>query len=82
MLLAEIIVYTVGIYLAAGFLFALYFVIFGVVKLDESAKGAGAFFRVLIFPGSVAFWPLLAGRLLRGEKRPTEKNAHRQKAGN
>lgn len=65
MILAEIIVYTIGIYLATGILFALYFVIYGVTKLDESAKGTGFFFRVLIFPGCAAFWVLLAWRLMR-----------------
>ena len=80
MLLAEIIVYTVGIYLAIGFLFALYFVIFGITKLDDSAKGTSFGFRFLIFFGAIPFWTLLAWRLLKGEKRPTENNAHRAEA--
>ena len=80
MLLAEIIVYTVGIYLVIGFLFALYFVIFGVTKLDDAAKGTSFGFRFLIFFGAIPFWILLAWRLLKGEKRPTENNAHRAEA--
>lgn len=80
MLWAEIIVYAAGIYLAIGFLFALYFVIFGVTQLDESAKGTSFGFRFLIFFGAVAFWVLLAWRLFKGEKRPMEQNAHRQKS--
>ena len=77
MLLAEIIVYAVGIYLTIGLLFALYFVIFGVTKLDDSAQGTSFSFRFLIFFGAIPFWVLLAWRLLKGEKRPTENNAHR-----
>ena len=65
MLIAEIIVYTVAAYLAAGFLFALYFVGAGADKLDESARGAGIFFRLVILPGATALLPRLAWRLVR-----------------
>lgn len=78
MLLAEIIVYTIGIYLGIGVAFALYFVIFGIAKLDQAAKGTSIFFRFLIFFGAVPFWLLLAWRLIAGAQRPTEKTAHRQ----
>ena len=77
MLLAEIIVYTVGIYLTIGFIFAFYFVIFGITKLDDSAQGTSFGFRILIFFGAIPFWILLAWRAMKGEKRPTENNAHR-----
>ena len=75
MLLAEIIVYAVEIYLAIGFLFAVWFVIFGVTNLDDSAKGTSFGFRFIIFFGAAAFWILLAWRLSKGEKRPIEKTA-------
>ena len=78
MIWAEIIVYSAGIYLAIGVLFAFYFVSYGVTRLDESAKETSIGFRFLIFFGAAAFWVLLAWRLLKGEKRPIEKNAHRQ----
>ena len=77
MLLAEIIVYTVFIYLAIGVLFAFWFVTFNITKLDDSAKGTSIGFRLIIFWGAIPFWFLLAKRILKGEKRPTEKNAHR-----
>jgi uncharacterized membrane protein len=80
MLLAEIIVYAVEIYAVIGVLFAVWFVIFGVTKLDDSAKETSFGFRLIIFFGAVAFWILLAWRLAKGEKRPTENNAHRQKS--
>lgn len=77
MLWAEIIVYSTFVYLAIGVLFALWFVAFGITKLDDSAKGTGIGFRLLIFFGAIPFWILLAWRLVKGEKRPVEKNAHR-----
>ena len=80
MLWAEIIVYSTFVYLAIGVLFALWFVVFGVTKLDDAAKGTSVGFRLLIFFGAIPFWTLLAWRLLKGEKRPTEQNAHRLEA--
>jgi hypothetical protein len=77
---AEIIVYFLEIYAAIGFIFAVWFVIFGVTRLDEAAKGTGFGFRLLIFGGVVAFWWLLLWRLLDGTKRPMENNAHRREA--
>lgn len=80
MIWAEIIVYTFFVYPAIGFLFALWFVAFGITKLDDSAKGTGSGFRLLIFFGAIPFWILLAIRFLKSDKRPTEKNAHRSEA--
>ena len=80
MLLAEIIVYTVFIYLAIGVLFAFWFAAFGITKFDESAKETSIGFRLIIFFGAIPFWFLLAKRIIKGEKRPTEKNAHRTEA--
>jgi hypothetical protein len=65
MLWAEIIVYSVFAYLAIGLLFAVWFVAFGVTKLDDSAKGTGFGFRLIIFFGAAAFWTFLAWRLLK-----------------
>lgn len=77
MIFAEVIVYASFIYMGLGVLFALWFVAFGVTKFDDSARGTGFGFRFIIFFGAVAFWVLLAFRSAKGEKRPTEKNAHR-----
>ncbi len=65
-------------YAAAGFLFALAFVARGAQKVDRQAVGAGLAFRCLIFPGALAFWPLLLRRWLHatGEP-PEERNPHR-----
>lgn len=80
MLWAEIIVYSTFVYLAIGVLFALWFIAFGITKLDDSAKGTSVGFRLLIFFGAIPFWILLAWRLFKGEKRPMEQNAHRLEA--
>jgi len=80
MIFAEIIVYAVFIYLAIGFLFAVWFAARGVTRLDDSAKDTGFGFRFLVFFGAIPFWILLARRLAKGEKRPPEKNAHRAKS--
>ena len=49
MIWAVIIVYSAGIYLGSGVLFALYFVSYGVTRLDESAKETSIGFRFMIF---------------------------------
>jgi hypothetical protein len=64
-------------YALAGGLFAILFVLRGIQRVDHQAEGAGFGFRLLIFPGAAAFWPLLLRRWLRatGEP-PKEGNSH------
>ena len=69
------------VYLGIGLLFALLFVIWGVGRIDPQARGGTWGFRLLILPGTVALWPLLARRWLRGLAPPTERSAHRIAAG-
>ena len=70
-----------GVYVGIGVLFALWFVVRGVQRVDHEAAGGSAGFRVLIFPASVALWPLLLPRALRGNgEAPQECNAHRRAA--
>jgi hypothetical protein len=67
-----------SLYTAIGILFAVVFVCIGVKRIDSQAAGAGIGFRILIFPGSVAFWPLLLFRWSRGNTEPPlERNPHR-----
>lgn len=49
-----------GLYGAAGAVFAAVFLWKGVAKVDAGARGAGVGFRLLIAPGCVALWPVLA----------------------
>lgn len=47
------------LYLLAGFVFAILFLSKGIEKVDTAAHGSGLGFRLIIFPGTVALWPVL-----------------------
>jgi len=65
------------LYALLGVVFALAFVTIGVKRIDSQANGSGAAFRLLIFPGSVAFWPLLLRRWIAAKSEPPEeRNPH------
>ena len=67
-----------GRYVLLGFLFALLFVTRGVQRVDTQAHNAPLGFRLIIFPGVGAFWPLLLQRWLEGSPDPpVERNSHR-----
>jgi hypothetical protein len=70
-----------GLYLACGFLFAIPFVVRGVKRIDPHAKHGSWGFRLLIIPGTMAIWPLLLLRWLKGISEPPEEvTAHRRTA--
>jgi hypothetical protein len=78
---AQFIVSLVGVYAAAGLLFAVCFVWRLVARLDAAATGGSIGFRILIVPGVVAFWPYLAARLVAGASAPPDEwTAHRVRA--
>jgi len=78
---AELLVYALEAYSAAGLLFAAMFVFKRVQQLDSEAQGSGIGFRLLIMPGVAAFWPLFLSRWLRhSTEPPLEKNPHRTAA--
>ena len=54
-----------GVYVGVGLLFGVAFVALGIQRIDPAARGAGWGFRLLVLPGVVALWPLLAARWLR-----------------
>ena len=56
--------YGLAAYATAGLLFALWFVIAGIGRLDAAAHNSGYGFRLLVLPGVAALWPLLLKRLL------------------
>jgi len=67
-----------GVYLACGLVFAIPFALFGVRKIDPHAAHGSWGFRLLIIPGTMAFWPLLLRRWMRGIHEPPEQcDAHR-----
>jgi hypothetical protein len=70
-----------GIYLLAGLLFGIPFILRGAGTIDPVAREGTRGFRLIILPGVLVFWPLLARRWLSGSKHPpTECNAHRRAA--
>jgi hypothetical protein len=67
-----------GIYLICGLAFAVPFLLVGVGKIDVHAAHGTWGFRLLIIPGTILLWPLLAQRWLKGSPEPPEeRNAHR-----
>jgi hypothetical protein len=59
MVIVNLILLIAGVYLIAGFVFVIPFVIKGVTKIDEGAIGSKWGFRLIIIPGTIVFWPLL-----------------------
>lgn len=57
------------VYVVAGFVFAIAFVTRGITRIDEAAQGPGWGFRVIIFPGTILFWPVLLKKWLAVTKR-------------
>jgi len=52
-----------GIYFLIGFLFGLFFLFVGATKIDPLMANTKKKVRILLFPGVVATWPLLIGKL-------------------
>jgi len=75
--LAQALVWSLTGYTLLGLGFALLFVTRGVTRVDPAARGTGWGFRLLLLPGAVALWPLLARRWWRGGAPPVERTAHR-----
>lgn len=67
-MIVSIILIAVAVYLAAGLIFAIPFVIKGVSKVDEGAHGGSLGFRIIIIPGTMLFWPFLLKRWMKGLK--------------
>lgn len=75
---AEKLLLASGVYLLGGFLFAVPFVVWGIGRIDPAAARSGWGFRVIVIPGVLFLWPLLAVRWGRGvSEPPEERNAHR-----
>src|SRR5437867_13015864 len=72
-MIAETLLIAAGIYLLCGLVFAIPFVLVGVAKVDPHAAHGSWGFRVLIIPGTMFLWPLLALRLLKGSHAPPEE---------
>ena len=80
-MIAEIFLVLTGVYLGCGIVFAIPFALVGVNKIDPHAVEGGWGFRLLILPGTIALWPMLARRWFSGVREPPEEsNAHRSAA--
>ncbi len=80
MTIATWLVNVLAIYAAVGFVFAIAFVWKGAGKIDPAAAAGTIGFRLLIIPGTIALWPILARRWLLRQGPPEECNAHRDAA--
>lgn len=58
--LAEMLVMALGIYFGLGFLLAALFVFLGAGKVDPAAKTMPFQARLIILPGTMLLWPLMA----------------------
>ena len=77
--IATVLVRSIEIYLALGLLMLLPFQVWGLARVDAAPGTRG--FRILISPGIVALWPLLALRWARASgSPPSERNPHRAAA--
>ncbi|MBL8991476.1 MAG: hypothetical protein JNJ48_07855 [Phycisphaerae bacterium] len=65
MIAAQIVLAVCGGYLALGAVWATVFVVALVGRVDSAAAGAPWTFRLVIWPGCVALWPVVAGWVLR-----------------
>ena len=80
MWLAQGLVWLIGTYASIGWLFAFWFVTRGLGRVDTTAQTASWGLRILLLPGTAAFWPWLAWRCARNHGEPSvELNAQRSK---
>lgn len=78
---AEYLVNGFAAYIAAGAIFAAAFLRRWVGRLDSLAEHGTIGFRLLVFPGVTALWPLFVLRLVRGVSSPPDEwTAHRRAA--
>ena len=66
-----------GLYMAAGLVFGILFILFGVKVIDPAAVSGTWGFRLLILPGSLLFWPYLFIRWHKKLPPPQERSNHR-----
>jgi hypothetical protein len=67
-IVAEVILFIGLAYILCGLAVGLPFVLRGVDRVDEAARGAPIGFRLLILPGTVALWPLMVTKWMRAPK--------------
>ena len=73
MIIAEVILFACLAYSFCGVAIGVPFVLRGVDLVDASARGASIGFRLIILPGTVALWPLIAAKWIKA--RTPERNS-------
>ena len=68
MIVAEVILLVVLAYVLCGLAVGVPFVLSGVDRVDEAARGASLGFRLLILPGTIALWPLVATKWIKAPR--------------
>jgi hypothetical protein len=67
-----------GLYLALGFVFGLFFAFFGGARRIDPAAMEGSWgLWIILIPGCMIFWPYLLFRWIRGSTPPVECSRHR-----
>ncbi|UII80662.1 hypothetical protein [Flagellimonas sp. CMM7] len=56
-----------ALYFGMGLLFGLYFMFLGATKIDSIMTDSKKKVRLLLFPGVVATWPFLLGKLFKSK---------------
>jgi hypothetical protein len=67
-IVAEVILFLGLAYVLAGLAVGVPFVLRGVDRVDEAARGAPIGFRMLILPGTVALWPLMVKKWMQAPR--------------
>jgi hypothetical protein len=71
-MILEIILTFLATYFLCGFIFAIIFIIKGIIKIDENARGSSIGFRIIIIPGAIVFWPLLLKKWLNANRKKNQ----------
>jgi hypothetical protein len=69
---ADFILLAAATYAVLGAVFGALFVTAGVGRLDHAASGAPWSFRLLIWPGAAALWPLMLLKWIRATRPATD----------
>jgi hypothetical protein len=67
-IVAEVILLIAVAYVLCGLAVGVPFVLRGVERVDEAARGAPLGFRLLILPGTVALWPLMVTKWIQAPR--------------
>jgi hypothetical protein len=67
-IVAELILFSAFAYVLCGLAVGIPFIAWGVARVDEAARGASLGFRLLILPGTIALWPLLATKWIQAPR--------------